>query len=135
MSQENEKRKKERAEALDSKRKKYQSMTTTGARAINDTMSAASQKIRIREMLANGEAESFLDAFREEYKELTGKEVDFYEKKSQNGKVAFAQLIQHNIQLLVEHKYLTQSEKAFIFDISGYLDFKTNIIVEKEFKN
>lgn len=129
------KREKEREEAKKAKREKYESMTTPGARAIAESMNIASQKARIREMVQDGEAATILDAFRETYKEVTGKDIDFYEKKSQNRKVAFVQFMQHNIQTLVENDYLTTAQESFLFKISGYIDFKTNIIVERDYKN
>lgn len=78
---------------------------------------------------------SLFKQFSEAYKELTGEEPMIYHKKKQNTKVAFAQIIQHNVQVLVETGYLTNAEKSFLIDISGYLEFKTNCIVEKETKN
>jgi len=73
--------------------------------------------------------------FEELYEALNGEKPTIYTKKNQNSKVAFAQMIQHNIQVLTENGYLTQAQKAFLFDISGYVDFKTNIIVERDYKN
>ena len=84
------------------------------------------KKQQIREM-----AQSLL----EQYNALTGENHFIGKKKHQNAKVAFAQIIQHNVQVLVENGYLTGAEKAFLFDISGYIDFKTNIIVQRDYKN
>lgn len=80
-------------------------------------------------------AKSLFEQFSDEYKKLTGEEPAIYHKKKQNTRVAFAQVIQHNVQVLVENEYLTNAEKSFLIDISGYLEFKTNCIVEKETKN
>lgn len=80
-------------------------------------------------------AKSLFEQFSDEYKKLTGEEPAIYHKKKQNSKVAFAQIIQHNVQVLVENEYLTNAEKSFLIDVSGYLEFKTNCIVEKETKN
>lgn len=78
---------------------------------------------------------SLFEKFSEEYKNITGEEPVIFNKKKQNTKVAFAQIIQHNVQVLVENGYLTNAEKSFLIDVSGYLEFKTNCIVEKETKN
>ncbi|MGE7875536.1 hypothetical protein [Bacillus paramycoides] len=129
------KRSEEREKNRKQKQEKYESQTTAGARAIAEAMNVASQRARIREMVANGEAASLFEAFKEEYREITGKDIDFYEKKSQNRKVAFVQFMQHNIQTLVENDYLTTAQESFLFKISGYIDFQTNIIVERDYKN
>lgn len=73
--------------------------------------------------------------FEELHEALTGEKPGIYTKKKQNANVAFAQFIQHNVQTLTENGYLTTAQKAFLFDISGYIDFKTNIIVERDYKN
>jgi hypothetical protein len=67
-------------------------------------------------------------------KELTGEEWGVHKKKSQNSKVAFAQLITDNILVLSEHDYITTGEKAFLFEIAAYVDFKSNVLVKKEFR-
>ncbi|GAB6611423.1 hypothetical protein bcgnr5379_59920 [Bacillus cereus] len=71
----------------------------------------------------------------QELKELTGEDVGLFIKRKQNSRVAFAQIIQHNLQILVENDYLTGAEESFILKISGYLEFKTNCLIEKESKN
>lgn len=80
-------------------------------------------------------AKSLFEMFASEYEKLTGEKPLIAHKRKQNSKVAFAQIIQHNIQVLAENNYLTQAEESFLFKISAYLDFKTNVIVEREFKN
>lgn len=84
------------------------------------------KKEQIREM-----AQSLL----EQYNALTGENHFIGKKKHQNAKVAFAQIIQHNVQVLVENGYLTSAEESFILKLSGYLEFKTNCLIEKESKN
>lgn len=73
-------------------------------------------------------------AFRK-IKEITGEDYFFGKKKNQNSRVAFTQLMTHNIQLLMKINYLTNAEESFLFRISSLLDFKTNIIVEEGYKN
>jgi len=62
---------------------------------------------------------------------------DYYigKKRKKNSKIAFVQIIQPNIQFLVRHCILTQAEKAFLIDISGYIDFRTNVIVDRDYND
>lgn len=95
----------------------------------------AEKNARKRELSKASEYEEKKANLLEQLKELTGEEHVVYKKKAQNARVAFAQVIQHNVQLLVEIGYLTTAEESFLFKISGYLDFKTNVIVERDYKN
>lgn len=102
---------------------------------LTSAVNRAGNRIRERELGKNSVIEEKKASLLQQLEELTGEEFGVYKKKHQNLKVAFAQLIQHNVQLLVEIGYLTQSEESFLFRISGFLDFKTNVIVEKDYKN
>ncbi|MGG1444205.1 MarR family transcriptional regulator [Brevibacillus laterosporus] len=64
-------------------------------------------------------------------KELTGDEYYIAKKKKITDGVKFAQMIMENVNFLVKIGYLTDPECAFLFKISSYLDFKTNVIVQK----
>ena len=71
-----------------------------------------------------------------ELNEMTGAKFFLGQKrKRQNDKVAFLQVMTHNIQCLVENSYLTQAEESFLFRISAYVDFGSNVIVVKDYKN
>ena len=95
----------------------------------------AEENIKKRELQKESDVREKTASLLQQLNELTGKEHAIYIPKKQNSKVAFAQLIQHNIQFLVDIQYLTTSEKSFLFDIGGNIDFKTNIIVERDWKN
>jgi len=64
-----------------------------------------------------------------ELERTTGKTVSLHTKKK-FGKVKFAQMIQENIQYLISEDYLTIGEKAFLFDITAIVGFKSNGLVE-----
>jgi hypothetical protein len=49
--------------------------------------------------------------------------------------VRFVQIITDNMNYLCEVGYLTTAEKAFLIDLIPYIEFKTNIIVEKNNEN
>lgn len=60
-----------------------------------------------------------------------GEEYFIGKKKKPTDRVKFVQMITENIDYLCEIGYLTQPEKAFLFDVSRFLEFKSNVIVEK----
>jgi len=64
-------------------------------------------------------------------KQITGEDYFFGKKKKPSDKVRFTQMIVENIEYLVKIKYITDSEQAFLFKISAYLEFKTNVLIEK----
>lgn len=61
----------------------------------------------------------------------TGEDYFIGKKKKRTDGVKFVQMITENIDYLCEVGYLTQPEKAFLFDITRFLEFKSNVIVEK----
>ncbi|MFC3882026.1 MarR family transcriptional regulator [Bacillus songklensis] len=61
----------------------------------------------------------------------TGESYFIGKRKKKTDGVKFVQLIMENINYLCEIGYLTTAEKAFLFDITPYLEFKTNIIIER----
>lgn len=65
----------------------------------------------------------------------TGEDYFIGKKKKPSDRVKFVQMITENIDYLCEIGYLTQPEKAFLFEISRFLEFKSNVIVEKNEKN
>ncbi|GAB6486237.1 hypothetical protein bcgnr5384_56380 [Bacillus cereus] len=105
------------------------------SKALNDATKNARKRELESQRKKEEKAKSLFEMFASEYEKLTGEKPMIAHRRKQNSKVAFAQIIQHNIQVLAEYNYLTQAEESFLFKISGYLDFKTNVIVEREFKN
>jgi hypothetical protein len=61
----------------------------------------------------------------------TGEDYFIGKRKKKTDGVKFVQMITENIDYLCEIGYLTQAEKAFLFEISRFLEFKSNVIVEK----
>ncbi|MFP7225853.1 MarR family transcriptional regulator [Priestia filamentosa] len=61
----------------------------------------------------------------------TGENYFIGKKKKKSDGVKFVQMITANIDYLCEIGYLSQSEKAFLFEVSRFLEFKSNVIVEK----
>lgn len=62
--------------------------------------------------------------------DLTGEQYFIGKRKKQSDRVKFAQLIMENVNFLTEIGYLTDAECGFLFKLSGYLDFKTNVLVQ-----
>ncbi|MEF3225916.1 MarR family transcriptional regulator [Campylobacter jejuni] len=68
-------------------------------------------------------------------KQITGDDYFFGKKKKPTDKVRFTQMINENIEYLSKIGYLSNAEKAFLFDLSAYLEFKTNILVERSYND
>lgn len=105
-------------------------MSTTAKSIVQAGMNARRREIE-RERAVEEKKKSAV----QEIEELTGEEWALVKKKKQNSRVAFTQIIQHNLQKLLEIGYLDEGEERFLFKISSILDFKTNVIVEKTYKN
>ncbi len=43
----------------------------------------------------------------------------------------FVQLIMDNVNYLTEIEYLSSKEEAFLFKLAPYVEFKTNVIIQK----
>ena len=52
-------------------------------------------------------------------------------KKNPTDRVRFVQIIMDNMEYLNRIGYFTNAEQAFLLQISSYLEFKTNVIIEK----
>ncbi|HDR7695379.1 helix-turn-helix domain-containing protein [Bacillus sp. CH_48] len=63
-----------------------------------------------------------------------GEEYFIAKKKKPTDRVKFVQIIMDNYNYLSEIEYLTTSEKAFLMDLIPYVEFKTNILVERASK-
>ncbi|KAB2482085.1 MarR family transcriptional regulator [Bacillus cereus] len=60
-----------------------------------------------------------------------GEEYFIAKKKKPTDRVRFVQIIMDNMEYLNGIGYFTNAEQAFLLQISSYLEFKTNVIVEK----
>ena len=60
-----------------------------------------------------------------------GEEYFIGKKKKPTDRVRFVQIIMDNYNYLSEINYLTTAEKAFLIDLIPYVEFKTNILVER----
>jgi hypothetical protein len=63
---------------------------------------------------------------------VTGEDYFIGKKKKRTDGVRFVQIIMDNLDYLCEIGYLTQPEKGFLLDLSRFLEFKSNVIVEKK---
>lgn len=93
---------------------------------------------RIEELI--GQAEVGLSADQQKMllqilHKTTGEDYFIGKRKKKTDGVKFVQMITENIDYLCEIGYLTQAEKAFLFEISRFLEFKSNVIVEKNVEN
>ncbi|EMX0194729.1 MULTISPECIES: MarR family transcriptional regulator [Bacillus cereus group] len=61
----------------------------------------------------------------------TGDNYFIGKKKKPTDRVKFVQIIMDNYNYLSEIEYLTTAEKAFLMDLIPYVEFKTNILVER----
>ncbi|MEB2294892.1 MarR family transcriptional regulator [Priestia megaterium] len=99
----------------------------------------AEKKARIRDSRIEeliGQAEVGLSADQQKMllqilHKTTGEDYFIGKRKKKTDGVKFVQMITGNIDYLCEIGYLTQAEKAFLFEISRFLEFKSNVIVEK----
>lgn len=60
-----------------------------------------------------------------------GEEYFIAKKKKPTDRVRFVQIIMDNMEYLNGIGYFTNAEQAFLLQISSYLEFKTNVIIEK----
>lgn len=60
-----------------------------------------------------------------------GEEYFIGKKRKPSDRVKFVQIITDNINYLCKIGYLSNSEKAFLMDLVPYIEFKTNILVER----
>ncbi|PEF43400.1 MarR family transcriptional regulator [Bacillus wiedmannii] len=60
-----------------------------------------------------------------------GEEYFIGKKKKPTDRVRFVQIIMDNMEYLNRLGYFTSAEQAFLLQISSYLEFKTNVIIEK----
>jgi len=52
-------------------------------------------------------------------------------KKKPTDRVRFVQLIMDNVNYLTEIEYFSSKEEVFLFKLAPYVEFKTNIIIQK----
>ncbi|MFP3669921.1 MarR family transcriptional regulator [Priestia sp. SIMBA_032] len=103
----------------------------------------AEKKARVRDSKIEeliGQAEVGLSADQQKMllqilHKTTGEDYFIGKRKKKTDGVKFVQMITENIDYLCEIGYLTQAEKAFLFEISRFLEFKSNVIVEKNVEN
>jgi len=64
-----------------------------------------------------------------------GEEYFIAKKKKPTDRVRFVQIIMDNIDYLIEIGYLSSKEEAFLFKLTSSVEFKTNVLVERETNN
>jgi hypothetical protein len=106
---------------------------------VKKALDQAEKKARVRDSRIEeliGQAEVGLSADQQKMllqilHNTTGEDYFIGKRKKKTDGVKFVQMITENIDYLCEIGYLTQAEKAFLFEISRFLEFKSNVIVEK----
>jgi hypothetical protein len=101
--------------------------------------SEAEKKARLRDFEVEKKQMEQLKGFSQEQidqvltmmKQITGEDYFFGKKKKPSDKVRFAQMIIENIEYLIKIGYISDAEQAFLFKISAFLEFKTNVLIEK----
>ncbi|MFY0128290.1 MarR family transcriptional regulator [Bacillus cytotoxicus] len=61
-----------------------------------------------------------------------GEEYYIGKKKKPTDQVKFVQIIIDNINYLIEIGYLSSKEEAFLFKLTSCVEFKTNVIIDRE---
>jgi hypothetical protein len=110
---------------------------------VKKALDQAEKKARIRDSRIEeliGQAEVGLSADQQKMllqilHKTTGEDYFIGKRKKKTDGVKFVQMITGNIDYLCEIGYLTQAEKAFLFEISRFLEFKSNVIVEKNIED
>ncbi|MDM5152480.1 helix-turn-helix domain-containing protein [Bacillus sp. DX1.1] len=64
-----------------------------------------------------------------------GEEYFIGKKKKPTDRVRFVQIIMDNIDYLIGIGYLSSKEEAFLFKLTSSVEFKTNVLVERETNN
>ncbi|MGE1059966.1 MarR family transcriptional regulator [Bacillus sp. GMa5/1] len=64
-----------------------------------------------------------------------GEEYFIGKKKKPTDRVRFVQIIMDNIDYLIKIGYLSSKEEAFLFKLTSSVEFKTNVLVERETNN
>lgn len=64
-----------------------------------------------------------------------GEEYFIGKKKKPTDRVRFVQIIMDNIDYLIEIGYLSSKEEAFLFKLTSSVEFKTNVLVERDTNN
>ncbi|AFQ20070.1 MarR family transcriptional regulator [Bacillus thuringiensis] len=62
----------------------------------------------------------------------TGDNYFIGKKRKPLDRVKFVQLIMDNINFLTEIGYLSSKEESFLFKLASFVEFKTNVIIERE---
>jgi hypothetical protein len=90
------------------------------------------QKVeRLRDQLKIGFTEEEQRILLNTIQSLTGDEYYIGRKKKHTDGVRFVQLIMDNINYLNKIGYLKPKEEAFLFKLAPYIEFKTNVIIER----
>ncbi|MBC6973635.1 MarR family transcriptional regulator [Bacillus sp. Xin] len=88
------------------------------------------------QLLAGGYSEEEKTMLLQLLSKATGGEEYFIgKKKKPTDRVRFVQIIMDNIDYLIEIGYLSSKEEAFLFKLTSSVEFKTNVLVERETNN
>ncbi|PEP39203.1 MarR family transcriptional regulator [Bacillus pseudomycoides] len=110
------------------------------SKKVIDLLGELEKKAKLRESKIDSIYEQLqMGGYSEEEKEMllkiltktTGDEYFIGKKKKPTDRVKFVQIIMDNYNYLLKINYLTNAEKAFLMDLVPYIEFKTNILVER----
>lgn len=112
------------------------------SKKVIDLLGEAEKKAKLRDSKINNSIHEQLQAggYSEEEKAMLlqllskatgGEEYFIGKKKKPTDRVRFVQIIMDNMEYLNRLGYFTNAEQAFLLQISSYLEFKTNVIIEK----
>lgn len=83
---------------------------------------------------ALNQAEELKKSLLQQLKELTGEDYYVGTNKDPFAGEPFNQVMHRNLDLLNSIGYLTQAEESFLFRIQAYLEFRSNVIINREDK-
>ncbi|MDA2639089.1 Rep protein [Bacillus thuringiensis] len=105
---------------------------------LGQALNQADRNARKRDFEKNGkqrdQAEELKKSLLQQLKELTGEDHYVGTNKDPFAGEPFNQVIHRNLDLLNSIGYFTQAEGDFLFRIQAYLEFKSNVIINREDK-
>jgi hypothetical protein len=113
-------------------------MKDENEQALGQALNQANRNARKRDFEKDGkqrdQAEELKKSLLQQLKELTGEDHYVGTNKDPFAGEPFNQVMHRNLDLLNSIGYFTQAEGDFLFRIQAYLEFKSNVIINREDK-
>lgn len=113
-------------------------MTKENVSSMQDTLKKAENNAKKRDFAKDADvrekASELKKSVLDELKETTGKDFYIAEVRDPFAGEPFSQVIHRNLDTLTQIGYLTDAEKAFLFSVQAYIEFKSNVIICREDK-